>query len=100
LEYRRYGSVQIVGSLGGKYEVGGGTPGMVVRLDDDWIPVQKLCYHPDSSFVTEDRVAAVILDIKCDESRVREKANKFNWADNEQRRAAARRMHKKVVLME
>ncbi len=99
-EYQRYGSVQVVGSLGGKYEVGGGTMGMVTQLDDDYNPIQKICYHPSTQYVVEDRVAAVILDIKCDESRVRTQGNKHSWCGDEQRKAKARRLHKRVVLCE
>jgi len=99
-EYRRYGSVQIVGSLGGKYEVGGATTGMVTQLDENWNPVQKICYHPSTQYAVEDRVAAVILDIKCDESRVRTQGNKHSWGTGEERRAKARRLHKRLVLCE
>lgn len=76
-EWRLYKSVRITGSLGGMYEIGAGYHGKhLVKLNAKLDPECWICYQPDSTYCVQDRVAALILDIKCDESRIIKLGNK------------------------
>lgn len=98
-EWRRYRSVQVVGSLGGKYEVGPGWSGRVVELDENYQPVRLICYHVTTeSLPLEDEIAAIVLDIKCDESRLlqcRSGHAKSFRDEKEARKFKSRRIHRK-----
>jgi len=97
-QWMLFRSVRFRGSLGGYYEVGGGPHGrLVYRLNENGTPKERICYQPSSDFIIEDQVCALILDIKCDESRVISKGNPSTFFSlHEGNRVALRRSFKDV----
>lgn len=96
-EYCTYGSVRIVGSAGGIYEIGGGWNGMVYKLDIHGNAIAKLCIHPQGNYPIEDSVVALVLNLLHNEPEVLRKANTHQFNEHEQRRVALRRVHRKAV---
>jgi hypothetical protein len=111
-EWRHYGSVRILGSEGGLYEVGIGSSigcggwggegeswqGMLYGLSLDGNPTHKLCIHASKDYPPEDRAAGLILALRHDEAAVLAKANRHQFTKYEEERVKLRRAFKAELL--
>jgi hypothetical protein len=102
-EWRLSRSVSIRGSMGGLYRVWQPRDNnklhqstLVCSLNKDGVPFQKYCYHPSRDYCLEDQVAALVLDLKCDEARILKHGNVNGWSGDEAVRVA--RLPFEVVL--
>jgi hypothetical protein len=100
LEYRRYGSVRVVGSKGSVYEVGRsgvrGSPGrgwsgMLYKIAPDGSADKKLCVHPSFNFPCGDRMVALILALRDNEDAVLKLANEHSMCGREKAQVKLRR---------
>lgn len=105
LEYRRYGSVRVVGSLGGIYEVGRGGArtakhgwsGNVYQLGPAGDPLQKLCVHAGFNFPIADEMVGLILALRTNEQAVLDKANRHRFQPHEKERVKLRRIFQEAA---
>jgi len=95
-DYRLYDSVRVRGQKG-IYDIGMGWQGMIYRLDHQGEPMDKLCCHPPGQYPAADRIAAVVLALRADESAVLKEANVHSFYGDEKRRVKARRAHRRVA---
>jgi hypothetical protein len=98
-EYRQYGSVRILGSLGGAYEVGQGRlpggrgwEGSLYKLAPDGSAEQKLCIHAPLEYPVGDRMVALILTLRTNEQWVLDEANVHPLTPHEQQKVKLRRV--------
>ena len=101
----------MVGSAGGRYEVGAGRTGYaredgggeygrrgerwqggLYQLSAEGEPIKKFCYHISGQYCEEDRLLATILMLRVDEPRVLRDAYPHAFEDGEMRRVEARRV--------
>jgi hypothetical protein len=94
-EWRMFRSVRVHGSDGGYYQVWtengqSRVCEMKKTASGDFVAEQKYCYHAPHTFCVEDQIAALILDIKCDESRIKKIGNKNTFWNGEKERIERR----------
>ena len=103
-DYLRYGAIREVCERA-IYEVGAEWSGHIYKIGFDGEPQLKLCVHmgvgqAGKRWVAEDRIAAVLLALRYDETVTIAKAGVHHFSDEDKRRVKARRGHKRVSAME